>query len=203
MASRQLDNMVRLHETKVKGLTRRLTKAETTVADLTKEVQELQERNRYTSVKHSLSCIDLIFGQQTTQHNAGEGCPHAGYDRRISKVRELHPLLDWLFTDLIPTHMISIKEVPSTPAPSTSAPTTVTVSESGRFQSPIPVGETTISSFHTYVDAKAPAAPAAPVPPEGLQCIPILSSLFIVHDLITDSSSCSTSSTCPTSSSCR
>jgi hypothetical protein len=43
---RQLDNLVRLHETKVKGLSRRLTKAEASVAELTKEVQELTERNR-------------------------------------------------------------------------------------------------------------------------------------------------------------
>lgn len=42
--------MVRLHETKVKGLTRRLTKAEGSVAELTKEVQELQDKNRYLHV---------------------------------------------------------------------------------------------------------------------------------------------------------
>jgi hypothetical protein len=43
---RHLDNMKRLHESKVKGLTRRLTQAETAYGDVKRQLSEMSEKAR-------------------------------------------------------------------------------------------------------------------------------------------------------------
>jgi hypothetical protein len=67
-----------LHETKVKGLSRRLTKAETSVAELTKEVQELTERNR---ALNTMRVKDALM-RAMTGGSARFVPPHTRHDTR-------------------------------------------------------------------------------------------------------------------------